>query len=69
VGHNLGVTTTTAEAKKDAVLLAAVDHARAAAVDEVGEAMVGEHLGAPIHLPEPGLSRLALVGYLDPRSS
>jgi hypothetical protein len=36
---------TTTEAKKDAALVAAVDVARAAAVDEVGEAMVGEHLG------------------------
>lgn len=36
---------TTTEAKKDAALVAAVDVARAAAVGEVGEAMVGEHLG------------------------
>jgi hypothetical protein len=46
VGHNLRVTTTTADAKKDAVLMGAVDAARAAAVDEVGDDMVGEHLGA-----------------------
>jgi len=37
--------TSTIEAKKDSALVAAVDVARAAAVDEVGEAMVGDHLG------------------------
>ena len=36
---------TATDVKRDAVLFAAVDAARAAAVDEVGEAMVGEHLG------------------------
>jgi hypothetical protein len=35
----------TTEAKRDAVLVAAVDAARAAAVSETGEALVGEHLG------------------------
>ena len=38
-------TVTTAEAKRDAVLFAAVDEARAAAVAEVGESLVGGHLG------------------------
>jgi hypothetical protein len=33
------------EAKKDAALVAAVDFARAAAVGEVGETVVGDHLG------------------------
>lgn len=33
------------EAKRDSVLVAAVDVARAAAVDEAGEQAVGEHLG------------------------
>jgi hypothetical protein len=36
---------TTTEAKKDAALVAAVDVARAAAVEEVGEDIVGDHLG------------------------
>jgi len=36
---------TATEAKRDAVLFAAVDEARAAAVAEVGESLVGEHLG------------------------
>lgn len=35
----------TTEAKRDAVLVAAVDAARAAAVAETGEALVGDHLG------------------------
>lgn len=37
--------TITTEAKKDTALVAAVDLARAAAVEEVGDAMVGDHLG------------------------
>ena len=38
--------TTSTEPKRDAALLGAIDVARAAAVEEVGEAVVGEHLGA-----------------------
>jgi hypothetical protein len=45
VGHNGGVTTPTVEAKRDAALIAAVDLARAAAMDEAGPDMVGEHVG------------------------
>lgn len=39
-------TATTTEAKRDSVLLAAVDEARAAAVADAGESLVGAHLGA-----------------------
>ena len=39
-------TATAPATKRDAALIAAVDVARAAAVLEVGEAMVGDHLGA-----------------------
>lgn len=38
--------TTSTEAKRDTVVLAAVEIAHAAAVDEVGESVVGDHLGA-----------------------
>ncbi len=38
-------TATATEAKRDSVLFAAVDEARAAAVAEVGESLVGAHLG------------------------
>jgi hypothetical protein len=39
-------TATSSDTKRDAALIGAVDVARAAAVDEVGEAMVGDHLSA-----------------------
>lgn len=49
MSHDLGVTTTfapSARAKADAVVMAAVDAARAALVDDVGPDDVGAHLGA-----------------------
>ncbi|MBK9738289.1 MAG: DUF3027 domain-containing protein [Actinobacteria bacterium] len=36
---------TASDVKRDAVLFAAVDQARAAAVEEVGDAVVGDHMG------------------------
>ena len=44
--HNRGVTSilTATDVKQDTVLVGAVDVARAALVDEVGEAMAGEHI-------------------------
>ncbi len=48
VGHNRLMTPTasTGAAKRDAALVAAIDIARQAAVDEAGASMVGDHAGA-----------------------
>ena len=68
---------TTARPKPDSATVAAVDVARAALVEEVGAADVGDHLGHVVegervvtHLfacARPGLRRLALVGHRRPR--
>ena len=65
-------------AKPDAAAVAAVDAARAALLDEVDAADVGEHLGhrrrgrarrhPPLRLHPPRVRRLALVGDRGPRA-
>ena len=68
---------TPVRAKPDAAAVAAVDAARAALLDDVDAADVGEHLGArrrgrarghpPLRLHPPRVRRLALVGHRGPR--